>query len=1174
MARHTDIRLRRSAVSGNQPGVSDLNLGELAINTADGKVYMKKSVGGTDSIVEVGAGGGIAASFTAYEYTATSSQTTFSGSDSYSNTLAYNTGTPPKVQVFMNGILLDEGSSADYTGTNGTSVVLTTAADAGDLIQIHAYKSDVSIVSNLAFLDNQKLQFGDSQDLQIYHDGNNSYITDTGTGDLKIGGANIAITTAGGTKYFEGASNRAFLFHTGNQKLVTTAIGIDVTGNVVADGLNVSTGIYNINTSGASLISSTGSVKIDIDSDNNATDNRFLITSDGNTKNRLEVGEDGDISFYEDTGSTPKFFWDASAEALGLGTTAPSASYSIDAVKGIRSSGAAPNFTLQETDTGNQTWLMASYGGVFSIRDTTVSGSSYPFRIDAATPTNTLHLNATGIDVTGTGSMINTTAGVATALALYNNTAGANNRTSIDFYTASTKYGTIEGGYGASAPEMNFKVGNAPAQILKLTSTGIDVTGNIGVTGTVDGIDIAARDAVLTSTTTTAGAALPKAGGTLTGLVQSNSTIQTTANIKVGGYLLFDGNDDFTGSDYYTIQDDVSTDVLRIGRNFNTTDCLELNSTGDLHLKGGNLTVSGNIIVGGTVDGRDVATDGTKLDTIETSATADQTQAEINALGITATGLSGTPNIGVGTISSGNITTTGYLRGPSTFTIDPAAHGDDTGTLVIAGNLQVDGTTTTINSTTVSIDDLNFTIASDAADSAAAHGAGITIGGAGTIFAWSNTLGSMTLNKELRLDNNKGLFFANAAGNATVGLKADTSDNITFRQNGSWDRLVIKNTGVDVSGNIVVTGTVDGVDIAARDAVLTSTTTTAGAALPKAGGTMTGNLVMSNTSPQLQFQTGSSHYNWQIAAQENVSNALEISSGSADADATNDTYTPRVVVLSSGNVGIGTSSPTRNLTVKAGSGQEGIELIDADESLFLIQKSGSSTNTSYVSMLSEGNTTVRLHADNVSYFNGGNVGIGTASPASHLHVKGSTNKTIIADSTFSSGSFTTLAFQRNGADKWRITQQADDSHLSFYNDQTSTYQLSLKSNGNVGIGTSNPQDTLHVVTDSATTNDTVDVVRIEATSSGTPVAGFGPAIEFRAERGNASADSVGRLGFVADNITASRVDGAFVAETAIDGAFTERLRISSSGNVGIGTDYSNSINYMLLVILELITVAH
>ena len=94
---------------------------------------------------------------------------------------------------------------------------------------------DTSAGVNLG--DNEKLLIGASDDLQIYHDGNNSYITDTGTGDLKIGGANIVITTAGGTKYFEGASNRAFLFHTGNQKLVTTATGIQVTGNVTATGL-------------------------------------------------------------------------------------------------------------------------------------------------------------------------------------------------------------------------------------------------------------------------------------------------------------------------------------------------------------------------------------------------------------------------------------------------------------------------------------------------------------------------------------------------------------------------------------------------------------------------------------------------------------------------------------------------------------------------------------------------------------------------------------------------------------------------------------------------------------------------------------------------------------------------------------------------------------------------
>ena len=45
-----------------------------------------------------------------------------------------------------------------------------------------------------------------------------------------------------------------------------------------------------------------------------------------------------------------------------------------------------------------------------------------------------------------------------------------------------------------------------------------------------------------------------------------------------------------------------------------------------------------------------------------------------------------------------NLTLTGYIAGPASMTIDPAAVGDNTGTLVIAGNLQVDGVTTTVNS--------------------------------------------------------------------------------------------------------------------------------------------------------------------------------------------------------------------------------------------------------------------------------------------------------------------------------------------------------------------------------------------------------------------------------------------------------------------------------------------
>lgn len=57
------IKIRRSGVASKVPTTSDIALGELAVNTYDGKLYLKKSTtgnetGGGTSIVEIGAGGG------------------------------------------------------------------------------------------------------------------------------------------------------------------------------------------------------------------------------------------------------------------------------------------------------------------------------------------------------------------------------------------------------------------------------------------------------------------------------------------------------------------------------------------------------------------------------------------------------------------------------------------------------------------------------------------------------------------------------------------------------------------------------------------------------------------------------------------------------------------------------------------------------------------------------------------------------------------------------------------------------------------------------------------------------------------------------------------------------------------------------------------------------------
>lgn len=150
------------------------------------------------------------------------------------------------------------------------------------------------------------------------------------------------------------------------------------------------------------------------------------------------------------------------------------------------------------------------------------------------------------------------------------------------------------------------------------------------------------------------------------------------------------------------------------------------------------------------------------------------------ALGFTpATALGYTPADVAGDTFTGdvfgtNLTLSGYLRGPSSFTIDPATHGDDTGTLIVAGNLQVDGTTTTINSTTVTIDDLNMTLASGAADAAAANGAGITIDGASASLTYGSTGDDFTFNKSLNSTGGMTVLGDSAAGKITLNCEVNT----------------------------------------------------------------------------------------------------------------------------------------------------------------------------------------------------------------------------------------------------------------------------------------------------------------------------------------------------------------------------------------------------------------
>ena len=75
-----------------------------------------------------------------YEYTASANQTTFSGTDSNSATLTY---TANSIMVFVNGVLQDDG--VDYTATNGTSVVFSSALAANDEVRIIAVSSTATL---------------------------------------------------------------------------------------------------------------------------------------------------------------------------------------------------------------------------------------------------------------------------------------------------------------------------------------------------------------------------------------------------------------------------------------------------------------------------------------------------------------------------------------------------------------------------------------------------------------------------------------------------------------------------------------------------------------------------------------------------------------------------------------------------------------------------------------------------------------------------------------------------------------------------------------------------------------------------------------------------------------------------------------------------------------------
>ena len=152
----------------------------------------------------------------------------------------------------------------------------------------------------------------------------NITITPNGTGEVDISKVDIDSGTIDGTT-IGGTTTAAGSFTT-----LQADTSLNVDGTVTADGLTVE---------GASLtvdngygITSVGAVKYIADSDNNAPAAGLIhqFFTDNGTTLAATIAKNGDISFYEDTGTTAKFFWDASAEKLGIGYIASSPNGILD----------------------------------------------------------------------------------------------------------------------------------------------------------------------------------------------------------------------------------------------------------------------------------------------------------------------------------------------------------------------------------------------------------------------------------------------------------------------------------------------------------------------------------------------------------------------------------------------------------------------------------------------------------------------------------------------------------------------------------------------------------------------------------------------------------------------------------------------------------------------------
>ena len=240
------IKFKRSSVEGKRPDVNSLELGELAINTYDGRVFVKRDtsgVGGIDTAnklinpwIEDNSNLGIACTHNL----TVSGIATFTGDVTVRGVLTYQDVT----NVDAIG-LVTARSGIDVTG--------------GDvkILDGNFSVSGVTTLGTTKLPDDTQIVIGDSDDFKLYHDGDHTYLDEVGQGNLKLRTNTFKVSNVSESKtsILSQASSSTELYYDGTKRLETTSTGALVTGiltatSFVGDGSNLT----NITASGSGIV--------------------------------------------------------------------------------------------------------------------------------------------------------------------------------------------------------------------------------------------------------------------------------------------------------------------------------------------------------------------------------------------------------------------------------------------------------------------------------------------------------------------------------------------------------------------------------------------------------------------------------------------------------------------------------------------------------------------------------------------------------------------------------------------------------------------------------------------------------------------------------------------------------------------------------------------------------